>query len=193
MLTDNSTDCSENPITESIKQRHRLDHVPSLPSDLKAAFPPGGDILTPGKEMHRVAGTVALDEVGRDTEVWSQTRQKPDGLDSVPNTRSDDRNSSDLPEDADMLFDLIDEKTIENKKLREQLRILDSKQQDQLQEARQEIAVSKTNYDALKVGGICLVFPLNATVGQFSSVKWRRPELVKSATSPHSLQFEASQ
>uniref|UniRef100_A0A0V0JC15 Uncharacterized protein n=1 Tax=Schistocephalus solidus TaxID=70667 RepID=A0A0V0JC15_SCHSO len=173
MLVDNITEGGDGIIAEHSKQRHRLDHVPSLPADLKTAFPPGSDILLPGKEMHRAAGTVALDEVGRETEDWSQTRQKPDGLDSVLNTRSDDHNSSDLPEDSDMLFELIDEKTSENKKLREQLRILNSgyselqadladarliiaEQQDQLQDARQEIAVSKTNYDALKLKNFIL-------------------------------------
>nr|VZI18406.1 unnamed protein product [Spirometra erinaceieuropaei] len=173
MLMEDSADGGDSVIAEQSKQRHRLDHVPSLPADLKAAFPPGSDILAPGKEMHRAAGTAALDEVGRETELWNQTRQKPDGLDSMHNTRSDDRNSSDLPEDSDMLFELIDEKTTENKKLREQLRVLNSgyselqadladarliiaEQQDQLQDARQEIAVSKTNYDALKLKNFIL-------------------------------------
>nr|CDS25514.1 conserved hypothetical protein [Hymenolepis microstoma] len=142
----------------------KLDHVPSVPVDLKemkAARMPIPSIRRTEELMN--LHTTELDESSsRLSDSIGESKEK-----------SDETNTSELVQDVELLYELIEEKETETKELKrevkelqeccdevqnnlEEAQMIIAEQQEQLAIYRQEVAVSKSNIEALKIRNFIL-------------------------------------
>ncbi|VUZ41551.1 unnamed protein product, partial [Hymenolepis diminuta] len=137
----------------------KLDHVLSVPVDLremKAAQIPNPSIHRTEELMN--LHTTELDESNSRISVSVEESKE----------ESDEANTSELAQDVELLYELMDEKDAEAKQLKrefkelqesydevqnvlEEAQMIIAEQQEQLAVYRQEVAVSKSNIEALKV------------------------------------------
>ncbi|KAH9278076.1 hypothetical protein ECG_09313 [Echinococcus granulosus] len=166
-----------------------MDHVVSVPVDLREM---SAIRQMPNQSMHRTAGVMSLNASGLD---GSENRVF-EGADE-PKEYSDEVNTSELAQDVELLYELIDEKNAETKELKRDLKALRescnelqgnleeaqmiiSEQQEQLDIYRQEVAVSKSNIEALKLRNFILA----------SNSKGATDEIRKMVEEYHEMQEE---
>ncbi|VDM30711.1 unnamed protein product [Hydatigera taeniaeformis] len=167
----------------------KMDHVVSVPVDLREM---STDHPTSNQSMHRTAGVMSLNASGLD----GSASRVFDGADEAKEY-SDEANTSELAQDVDLLYELIDEKDAEAKELRRDLKALRescseyqgnleeaqmiiTEQQEQLAVYRQEVAVSKSNIEALKLRNFILA----------SNSKGATDEIRKMVEEYHEMQDE---
>ncbi|VUZ41550.1 unnamed protein product [Hymenolepis diminuta] len=142
----------------------KLDHVLSVPVDLremKAAQIPNPSIHRTEELMN--LHTTELDESNSRISVSVEESKE----------ESDEANTSELAQDVELLYELMDEKDAEAKQLKrefkelqesydevqnvlEEAQMIIAEQQEQLAVYRQEVAVSKSNIEALKIRNFIL-------------------------------------
>ncbi|KAM7532658.1 hypothetical protein Aperf_G00000130644 [Anoplocephala perfoliata] len=138
----------------------KLDHVLSVPVDLRDME--ATQIISPS--IHRTEELINIDSTGLDE---SRNQISPSA------EESDDVNTSEVAKDVELLYELIDEKDAEARILKRDIKDLEeccdevranleeaqtiiAEQQEQLDIYRQEVAVSKSNIEALKMRNFIL-------------------------------------